>query len=476
MSAIISSKQSDPDMSDTNPIFTPNELNLQLLNSTKLIAAQYKQVTIVGDIASVKIWKRNTGASFQLVYESKSFSCKVWANKGTIDLTTLESLEHTSCHVSGSLQADHFYGHKFSLSVDDITPLNNDGRIQSLKKECANRGYFEKKKALPDWTAIRHVGLISKRGSQGYNDFLQQFHIPLRITLKEITLEGTKTASECIEAINSLQDVDIILIVRGGGATNEISNSFDVLTLFETITHSQVPVITAIGHEADKGDKLLITSVSDKDYPTPSTAAVELSKLFLHPILDSIQSTLRSMEDEFESHWQKKFENRLARFEKLLSDLKQEQFGGDIVSVEDGAQHLIIEQNNRLYKIELALVCTERQLLNVNDKSVQAIKTIEEHLDNEDFLKIQKLLLSLKPCSLIDKLLSLVTELTKLLTLQQSFEDAVPKSNAKLCGKKYTSKNLKLKTRVNWYQLFLWYKTQFDSKKFSQDMFELFMH
>ena len=33
---------------------------------------------------------------------------------------------------------------------------------------------------------------------------------------------------------------------------------------------SNVPIITAIGHEQDKGDKLLITNVSDIDFPTPT--------------------------------------------------------------------------------------------------------------------------------------------------------------------------------------------------------------
>ena len=55
------------------------------------------------------------------------------------------------------------------------------------------------------------------------------------------------------------------MIIRGGGDTSGISNSFDTIELFDAIYSSKIPIITAIGHEADTGDKLLITNVSDYD-------------------------------------------------------------------------------------------------------------------------------------------------------------------------------------------------------------------
>ena len=75
--------------------------------------------------------------------------------------------------------------------------------------------------------------------------------------MNQITLEGEKTSPECIKAIENSQDSDLILIIRGGGDTAEISNPFDTEELFKSIKSSEVPIVTAIGHEQDKGDKLI---------------------------------------------------------------------------------------------------------------------------------------------------------------------------------------------------------------------------
>ena len=56
-----------------------------------------------------------------------------------------------------------------------------------------------------------------------------------------------------------------------------------------------------MGHEDDKGDKLLITEVSDLDYISPSSAAKDITEILLNPIV-------------------KKIENELSKIDSLLTD------------------------------------------------------------------------------------------------------------------------------------------------------------
>ena len=121
--------------------------------------------------------------------------------------------------------------------------------------------------------------------------------------MKEIALEGCNTEKYIISAIYDLQnEADIIIIIRGGGSTSNISASFDKIKIFEAIKNSSIPIITAIGHEADKNDKLLITNISDYNFPTPSSAAKKINKIFIKPVYQYIIDILEKLKYHFNNN------------------------------------------------------------------------------------------------------------------------------------------------------------------------------
>lgn len=75
----------------------------------------------------------------------------------------------------------------------------------------------------------------NKKDTQGYTDFLKQLYIPVDITNYEIPLEGPNTSSSIIECLKNydLKSFQLIIILRGGGNTTEISNSFNKIELFK---------------------------------------------------------------------------------------------------------------------------------------------------------------------------------------------------------------------------------------------------
>ena len=267
--------------------YTPKKLNDFLLTKTKSCIKEIGIINITGDIKNYKIFK-SKGSSFKISDNTNLFSCIAWENN--IDnYDQLHEYENTCCIVTGYLCAEYFSeNHSFKLNITDIKKLDDiKTKLDKIKEECDLKGYFKNKKNI-NWSNINNIGIISKKNTQGYNDFIKQFYLPINIQLKEISLEGKNIYIDIINAIKELQNNDLILIIRGGGSTTEISNSFDILELFDSIKKSSIPIITAIGHEDDKDDKLLITKVSDLDYPTPSTASINISNILTNSMLNKI--------------------------------------------------------------------------------------------------------------------------------------------------------------------------------------------
>lgn len=335
-----------------NKIFKPKDLNDLLLEKTIKLANKFEKVDIIGDIINYKDWKRY-GCSFDISMNDSKIVCKFWEkNNLDISLNEIKDYSNTRCIVSGILEAEYFYGHKFIINVNSIKLVDNKTKLNSLKLECKKMGYFENKKNI-NWESVNKICIISKKNTQGYNDFISLFNVPLNIKLEEISLEGNKTSKECINIIKKLERVDLIIIIRGGGDTGEISNAFDSLELFETMKKSKIPIITAIGHEQDKDDKLLITNVSDIDFPTPTACAKDLNKKLYNKLLENIDKYLRYNYDLFVINITKIIDNEFINLYNSFDYYYRIKLGGKIVEIDDNDECIIIKKNGNYYKNEI---------------------------------------------------------------------------------------------------------------------------
>ena len=364
-------------------IYNPSELNQILLNETKNIAENFQQIYIIGDIKDFRKWKRS-GCSFKLYLKNDSIDCKVWESSGLFP-NDIEKYVNTQCIISGAVNADYFNGHKFSINVEDIKMQNNDTKLNELKLICDERNYFKNKKDI-NWNSITKIGIISKKNSQGYNDFCNQFKLPIPLYLEQISLEGSKTVKECCSAIKKLQTCDIILIVRGGGNTVEISNSFDNIKLFDSIKKSKVPIITAIGHEQDKGDKLLITQVSDFNFSTPTSLATELNGYILKLINQNIDSLLKDNYDDFINLIENENSILYNKLKIYLHLFIKNKFGGQIIKVDSNETNIIINKNNKYYKVKL----TFNEILNFTDNQIKLKDMLLDAFEDRNIDNIYK--------------------------------------------------------------------------------------
>ena len=417
-------------------VYEPDELNNLLLRDMKKTSSKLGIVYITGDINSFYKW-RAAGCSLKVTLNNKSFECKVWENSG-LTPEYVQQFDNTRCIVGGRLKAEYWKTHKFSLEVTSIKILNNDTKLEKLKELCNQKGYFVNKKPI-NYSKIVKITIISKFKTQGFDDFVNQFKVPINIKLNQITLEGEKTSPECIKVIENSQDSDLILIIRGGGDTAEISNSFDTEELFKSIKSSKVPIVTAIGHEQDKGDKLLITNVSDLDLPTPTALAKFLNcKLYEH-ILEKIGYLIEHNEDQFEKNIEGQIDKQFRILENYTKVLIIEKFGGPIIEI-NNEKSIVIKKDEKYYinqisfdneiEISKADIKIKEQLLNsINE---QDIKLFEKTL--KEFNKVGE--------KMEDYVRDTITKLNNLNILSEKFDETIGVKNSLYCTMIKASRSL----------------------------------
>lgn len=173
----------------------------------------------------------------------------------------------------------------FSWIVSDINPQFTMGEMMRRRHEIIERlkaeGVFDMQRGLSLPLFAQHVAVISNEGAAGYGDFCDQLArntqgYAFRVSLFPAVLQGERveqTVIEALEAINrQLDDFDVVVIIRGGGATSDLSG-FDTLALAENVANFPLPIITGIGHERDD---TVLDMVSFKRVKTPTAAAAFL--------------------------------------------------------------------------------------------------------------------------------------------------------------------------------------------------------
>lgn len=146
---------------------------------------------------------------------------------------------------------------------------------EQLKGKLENEGLFDainKKKLpfLPD-----RVGIITSRTGAVIRDIINvttRRYNKANLLIYPASVQGVNTASSVIKGIqtfNELNNVDVIIIARGGGSFEDLFG-FNDENLAREIYKSKIPIISAVGHETDF---TICDFVSDLRAPTPSAAA-----------------------------------------------------------------------------------------------------------------------------------------------------------------------------------------------------------
>jgi exodeoxyribonuclease VII large subunit len=168
--------------------------------------------------------------------------------------------------------------------------------FEQLKAKLQKEGLFgaDRKQPLP--TFPHCIGIITSPTGAVIQDFLNvagRRHVALNVQIFPTKVQGDTAAFEIAAGIvffNQSSSVDVIVIARGGGSLEDLA-PFNSEVLARAIAKSQLPVVSAIGHETDF---TIADFVSDLRAPTASAAA-ELLTEAQHKVEERVEQIHRRL-------------------------------------------------------------------------------------------------------------------------------------------------------------------------------------
>lgn len=241
---------------------------VRLINET---LAAYDGAAVEGEVAEFRI-VHNKWVTFQLKDATSTISCfmTVWQYK-----TQIEDGMMVRAVGRPRLRDKGF----FSFVVESVQPTGEGALKRAfdlLKAKLAAEGLFaaERKRQVPLFP--EHIVLITSREAAAYSDFLKVLRARaggLTITFIHSQVQGEDAPRQLLAALATanthLPDIDVIVMVRGGGSLEDLA-AFNDESVVRAVAGCRVPIIVGVGHERDVA---LAELAADVRASTPSNAA-----------------------------------------------------------------------------------------------------------------------------------------------------------------------------------------------------------
>lgn len=260
----------------------------------------------------------------------------------------------------------------FSWIVDDIDPRFTLGdmarRRQEIIRQLKAEGVFDLNRELPLPLFTQRIAVISSSTAAGYGDFCRQLEENKRgfrfsVTLYESLMQGEGVERSIISALDKINahidDYDCIVIIRGGGATSDMSG-FDSLLLAENVANFPLPVITGIGHDRDE---CILDMVSHTRVKTPTAAAA-----FLIDRLEQVARRIDDAADRITSYVQHRME-----IEKMRLSRAAERIPILFSLVKSKQENKLATLNQRIASAVQRLIDRRRHTLDILEQRTKSL-------------------------------------------------------------------------------------------------------
>jgi len=248
------------------------------------LAARFNPVAVTGEVSGLSL-AASGHCYFSLKDAQGQIRCAMFRRSAL--LIGFQPRDGDRVVVQGRLAIYELRG-DLQLVVESMTRAGVGTLLEQfmlLKNRLQVEGLFDAARKRPPPSAPRAIGLLTSLNAAALHDVASALarrvpHIP--VVLAAAAVQGTTAASELMAGLRSLYAyclapppgaprIDVIVVVRGGGALEDLW-CFNDEALVRTIAQSPVPVVSGVGHETDF---TLTDFVADLRAPTP-TAAAEL--------------------------------------------------------------------------------------------------------------------------------------------------------------------------------------------------------
>jgi exodeoxyribonuclease VII large subunit len=235
--------------------------------------------------------------------------------------------------------------------------------FEQLKAKLEAEGLFDSARKKPIPTLPQQIGIVTSPQAAALRDILnilRRRHHSANVLIFPAQVQGEAAPLEVsagVRHFNQKRDVEVIIVARGGGSAEDLA-AFNHEGLARAIAMSQIPVISAIGHETDF---TIIDFVADLRAPTPSAAAElvirarqdvdDQARALCQRLLRAVRYRLliaRQAVTELAQH---------RAFGRMMDGINQRQQGVDDLSYRlERAERGLIELHRRKWEIAAAAV------------------------------------------------------------------------------------------------------------------------
>lgn len=267
---------------------------LQAKIKETLCGAFVAPVWVVAEISELKVNSRSGHCYIQLVEKGgrngvpqAQASAVIWAGQfGMLTsyfrgATGAELMAGMNVMLSVVVTYHELYG--LSLRVVDIDPLYTLGDLEQQRLQTIARlkedGVFELNRELGIPDIPQRIAIVSSPTAAGYQDFMKEltaYTYRFETQLFEAVMQGHGAEQSIADAMgriaDSMDDFDVVVIIRGGGSQSDLSflNSY---LLSSHVAQFPLPVIAGLGHDKDQSVVDLVAALSLK---TPTAVAAYL--------------------------------------------------------------------------------------------------------------------------------------------------------------------------------------------------------
>ncbi len=351
----------------------------------EVIEEHFSYVRVKGEISEIRVATKGQ-IYITLKDETSILSAVVWEQKKRS--LTFEPEIGMEVILTGRITTWSKFKTTYQIDVDKIE-IAGEGAllkiIEERKKRLKAKGYFEdeNKKKIPYLPS--RIGVITSPTGSVIHDIINRIsdRFKTHIDLWPVAVQGTEASNNIIDAINGFNKFtndkpEVIIIARGGGSTEDLM-AFNDEKLAESVFKSNIPIISAIGHETDT---TIIDFVSDLRASTP-TAAAEL----VVPVRSELVNRVMVLAQRLNYRIDNLLQQNLTNIQKLISYIKTpaqiiESFKDRLVFLTTGLSR-IIKNNFQIVAKDLYSLSNTLKISNDSIKfNKSKLQTLSQNLDS----------------------------------------------------------------------------------------------
>ena len=336
----------------------------------EILESSFPDLTIEGEISNYR--PSSTGHVYFTLKDDKASISAVMFKTRSKNLT-FNPQDGMKVKVTGSLSVYAQRG-SYQIVVNSMEELGTGSILQLLeerKKRLAMEGLFdsENKKSLPFFP--KTIGVVTSPTGAALRDISQivRRRNPLvSVVILPCVVQGTDagiTIAQQIKVANEFNIADVLIVGRGGGSLEDLL-PFSEEVVVRAVAASEIPVISAVGHEIDWA---LSDFASDVRAPTPSAAA-ELAV----PLLSEVEKTIERTKDELI----RSIYNKLDNYKLLVKNFSSENLELRFRSIEqpllqrfeDAKESLVLSMNDLINQRKQQLKFAINTLEQISPKSI----------------------------------------------------------------------------------------------------------